>query len=228
LLNTIYPTSNFSDTPKYQLHQLLNQTLVDNYTGEQLFKYNLFLQHFSKKNIVAAFEVKVNNSRADFLTINGHTSCFEIKTALDNLSKLSKQAVDYLSAFEYNYLIIDECHLEKAHQMIPDSFGLLVYKNGRSRKKRNAALNDTMNPEVQLGLLTKMELVKYFPEQQGLLKAIMQDYCKAKINERFKIILKARYKKRWNFLVSNQDDIFPIDLQFFFSNNILPKHIYYH
>lgn len=228
LLNTIYPTYNFNNTPKYQLHQLINKALVDNYTGEQLFKYSLFQQYFNKKNIVAAFEVKVNNSRTDFLCINGHTSCFEIKTSLDNLTKLSKQAADYLSAFEYNHLILDECHLQKAYQIVPESFGLLVYKNGRCSKKRDALLNQTMNPEVQLGLLTKTELVKYFPKQYGIKKTVLLDYTNNEINKQFKIILKERYKKRWGFIVRNQNDIFPIDIQFFFRNNILPEHVYFH
>ncbi len=228
LLKTIYPTNNFEDLTKYELHRLLNKALLENYNGEQIFKYKLFQQYFAKKNIVAAFEIKVNNSRADFLTINGHTSCFEIKTGLDNMSKFNKQAADYMLAFEYNHLIVDECHLEKAKDLRPAGFGLWLYKNGKNKQIEKADLNDQMNPEIQLQLLTKLELIKSYPEEGGSIKEILKTYKKEIINARFKKTLKDRYRSRWEFLVTNHDSIFPIDLQFFFNTNILPRHIYYH
>jgi hypothetical protein len=228
LLNTIYPTQNFDGFTKYELHELLNEVLLANYNGEQVFKYKLFQQYFNKKSIVAAFEIKVNNSRADFLTINGHTTCFEIKTGLDNLSKFRKQAIDYMLAFEYNYLIVDERHLEKASQLLPDNFGLWLYQNGNKKQIKKAELSTKINPEIQLRLLTKQELIKSFPEVDGVFSEILISFNENLINSRFKKTLKRRYQNRWDFLVSNEASIFPIDLQFFFNTNILPSHIYYH
>jgi hypothetical protein len=228
LLEKVYPSSTIKGLSKYELHKLLNETLLINFGGEQVFKYKLFQQFYCKANIVAAFEIKVNNSRADFLAINGHTTCFEIKTSLDNFSKFNKQAADYLSAFEYNYLVVDESHFKKAQEVIPNSFGLLVYKNGKNRKEKGAVLNDQINPEVQLELLTKMELLANFPDQLGNKKSILNEFNNQAINLRFKKILKNRYRSRWEFLVNNQGGIFPIDLQFFFNTNILPSDIYYH
>ena len=227
-LKTIYPANNFDDLTKFDLHRLLNEVLLENYNGEQIFKYKLFQKYFTQRNIVAAFEIKVNNSRADFLTINGHTSCFEIKTELDNLSKFTKQAADYMLAFEYNYLVVDECHLEKARDLRPRGFGLWLYKNGKNKQIEKADLNDQMNPEIQLQLLTKPELIKSYREETGSIKEILKSHKKEIINARFKKTLKDRYRNRWEFLVTNHDSIFPIDLQFFFNTNISPKHIYYH
>ncbi len=227
LLKTIYPSGNFEHLTKYELHQLLNETLLQNYNGEQVLKYKLSQQYFNKRNIVAAFEIKVNNSRADFLTINGHTTSFEIKSELDNLTKLTKQAADYMLAFEYNYLVIDERHVQKAKELIPASFGLWSYKDGKYKKNKKAELNDQMEPEVQLRLLTKKELTVSFPEAGGI-KEILISHDKIVINNQFKKTLKNRYRNRWAFLVANQANIFPIDLQFFFNTNIQPEYIYYH
>jgi hypothetical protein len=226
LLKTAYPGQDFSNLAKYELHKLLNQLLIENYPGEQIFKYKLFQQFFSQKNIVAAFEINVNNSRADFLTINGHTSCFEIKTALDNLTKLPKQMSDYMSAFEYNYLIVSECHLAKAKEVLPRSFGLWLYKNSRIEQIKKAELNEKINPWVQLGLLTRQELLRNYQGQSGKINQIVNSCSSETINNRFKLALKARYHDRWKFVVENQKHIFPVDLQFFFNTNILPKHIY--
>src|SRR5688500_16530456 len=70
LLNYIYPGVSFNGSNKFQLHQAINDVVIKLYNGEQGLKYQLF-QAFYKKKVVGAFEIKVNNSRADFLTING-------------------------------------------------------------------------------------------------------------------------------------------------------------
>lgn len=228
LLKDVYPAHNFEDVTKYELHHLLNETLINYYNGEQIIKYKLSQQYFNKRNIVAAFEIKVNNSRADFLTINGHTTSFEIKSELDNLSKLGKQTADYMLAFEYNNLVIDERHILKAIDLVPEGFGLWSYKSGKYKKIKKAYLNDKINPEVQLSLLSKKELITWFPETAGTIKEILISYEPHVVNLKFKKALKSRYKSRWDFLVTNQNSIFPIDFQFFFNTNILPSDIYYH
>jgi hypothetical protein len=226
-LKTAYPLNDFEDIPRYELHRYLNEILISNYTGEQIFKYKLFQLHFAKKNVVGAFEMKVNNSRADFVAINGHTTCFEIKTGLDNLSKFKKQAEDYISAFEYNNLIIDEKHLAKAEQLRPSSFGLWVYKNGKYEKYKTATLNEELNPKIQISLLTKNELRTVFPKKKEAIEEIPTFFSPEEINIRFKKALKARYHNRWQFLINNRESILPVDLQFFFNKNVSPSSIYY-
>lgn len=228
LIKTAFPENNLEGVTKYELHGRLNSLIFDNYNGEQIFKYCLFKEYFSNQDVVGAFEIKVNNSRADFLTINGHSSCFEIKTALDNFSKFPKQASDYMKAFEYNYLIIDECHLEKAREILPEGFGLWIYKDGKRKKIKKALLNEAIDHETQLALLSKKELLNIFPGENADRFKILERYSKATINSRFKKALKKRYNERWQFLVNHHETIFPIDLQFFFNTNILPCNIYYH
>ena len=227
LLKNVFPTENFDHFSKYELHKLLNDTLFQNYRGEEILKYKLFQNYINKKSIVAAFEIKVNNSRVDFLTINGHTTSFEIKSELDNLSKLSKQMTDYMLAFEYNYLVIDHTHIEKAKKILPKSYGLWSYKNGKYKKLRKALLNEKLDSEVQLRLLTKSELANSFPKVDGEINCILNSLDAKDINIRFKKVLKDRYRNRWEFLKINKSEIFPMDVQFFFNTNIEPCHVYY-
>jgi hypothetical protein len=56
-------------------------------------------------------------------SINGASRCYEIKTELDNLSKLIKQSNDYCAVFEYNTVILDEKHLIRARQYLPEEYG---------------------------------------------------------------------------------------------------------
>lgn len=228
LLKNVFPTENFDIFSKFELHKRLNDTLLQNYKGEEILKYKLFKQHINKQNLIAAFEINVNNSRVDFLTINGHTTSFEIKSELDNLTKLSKQMADYMLAFEFNYLVIDERHIKKAKDLLPAGYGLWSYRDGKYKKLIKAELNDKIDSEVQLKLLTKQELVNGFSRIGGVIKDILNSYDAYYINKQFKKTLKTRYRSRWEFLINNQDCILPIDIQFFFNTNIQPNHIYYH
>lgn len=227
LLESVYPTKNFGSLSKHDLHKSIDDLFNKRYNGEHILKYDLFLKYYPKKNNVAAFEIKVNNSRADFLTINGYTNCYEIKTALDNFSKFKKQAKDYLRAFEFNHLFVDSKHQEKAKDIIPETFGLWIYKDGKSTQIKKPNLNTTINPEVQLKLLTKHELSQYFSFAGPVIKRIINTYDETEINRKFKKALKNRYSARWNFIVEKKEEILPIDLQFFFNTTIQPSHIYF-
>lgn len=223
LLVLISPNKDFAKLTKFQIHKAINKALINSYAGEYLFKYALFKQ-FHLKNLIAGFEMKVNNSRIDFFTINGSTTSFEVKSTIDNLTKLSKQAEDYLSAFEYNNVVIDERHLESCKTRIPSSFGIWVYKNNRYIVRKKAQLNTKINPVTQLSLLTKKELQLNFNSIDR--SAINSTYRPTDINTRFKTALKSRYKDRWRFVVQHSTKILPIDLQFFFNTNVPPSSIY--
>ena len=224
LLATTFANMDFSGYSKMMLHQHLNDVLLAQYSGEAALKYQLFKRASSQK-LVAAFEMRVQSSRVDFLTVNGVSTSYEIKSSLDNLDKLAKQAADYLQAFEFNYVVVDHCHLYKAMKIVPDSFGVLSFTANRKTIHRTASPNTVIDPRIQLNMLTKKELAKAFPGQSTI-SEICNRFSNEGINNNFKEILKERYRNRWNFLVQNKDEILPVDLQFFFNCNIHPDLIY--
>lgn len=223
-LEKAYPQVNFDEYSKFDLHRVLNNLLINNYSGENIHKWKLVEKFKSLKRVIAAFEVNVNSSRLDFLAVNGVSTSFEIKSELDNLNKLKKQLNDYQRAFEFNYLVIDKIHLDSALLIIPENIGLWVYEKNKYHQIRPSCLSNKIDSEFQLGLLTKKEMNTYFNYDQSNL--VIKNYNKEKINKIFKLILKARYSKKWNFLVDNQSKIFPIDFQFFFKQNIDPSLVY--
>lgn len=225
LLYKYLPSGHFAKLKKIELHQTISAILTSSFYGEQTLKYELF-KRFRKHDLIGAFEVPINKSRADFLTINGHTSSFEIKSSVDNLQKLAKQSNDYQLAFEFNYVVIDKIHLHNVEALIPKSFGIWSFKGGRRTIYREATLNKKLDPLMQLQLLTKKELISAFGNQNGDIITILNTFKKGQINTIFKLILKKRYETRWNFLLKNESLILPIDLQFFFNTNADPKNIY--
>ncbi|HAL82482.1 MAG TPA: hypothetical protein DCO83_09800 [Mucilaginibacter sp.] len=217
LLAVLYPENDFHGFNKQDLHRLINDAVCQGYRGEQVLKYALFKQ-VQKKNMVAAFEMRVNKSRIDFLTINGHTTGYEIKSALDNLDKLAKQSADYQKVFEFNNVVIDKCHLKSCLAIVPEDFGIITVAGTRKSIYRTAVLNNNIDPAAQLSLMTKRELDVYFDQ------AALNDA--EQVNKNFKKALKARYQERWSFVVAHSVSILPIDIQFFFNTNIDPKYIY--
>lgn len=224
LLQLVYPKKVISKLTKPELHLLFNHLLVNHYAGEAALKYQLF-KRASAKKVVAAFEIPINNSRADFLTINGETTSYEIKSGLDNLDKLRKQSEDYLRAFEFNYVVIDNKHLANAKKILPTSFGIISFINGRQKTHHPATLNRKMDPRIQLEQMTKKEFTTAFKDCASRDQVLLK-YKDRQVNDAFKNTLKIRYAKRWNFLLANRQHILPVDLQFFFNSNISPELIY--
>lgn len=223
LLNLVYPHNKLKNFCKLDLHKKINDLILDGHEGEQVLKYRLF-KAFQYSNLVAAYEIKVKNSRVDFLTINGHTTSFEIKSSLDNLDKLAKQSDDYLTAFEFNNIVVHERHLKRCIEIIPKCFGVITVDKVKHTVVRKPIFNNKFHSKTQLSLLSKKELIKHYGSSDTDIIIGLKN--SNQINELFKAALKARYKTRWEFIVENSNEILPIDIQFFFNKNISPVYIY--
>lgn len=225
LLESVMTDVDFSSYQKYDLHQYLNLVLCSSYAGEELVKYYIARKYLDKKT-VGSFELKVRNSRADFVSINGVTKCYEIKTELDNLYKLGKQMGDYRSVFEYNSVILDKKHLVQAKEMLPMEVGIFSIEKGRLKCIRSAVKNENFCPKSQLEMLTTKELLFYFEQKKENIENILQNFSAREINKHFKSALKNRYVEKWEFVKLHRDEILPIDFQFFFSTKESPTLLY--
>lgn len=225
LLEAVVPGSNYSAFDKYSLHLEVNRLLCGNYRGEELIKYQI-AKRYLLKDTVAAFEIRVGESRADFASINGVSRCYEIKTALDNLDKLDKQSLDYTSVFEYNTIILDEKHLSRAERDLPSGYGIMVIGKNALKQHRKALKNDKICSLCQLEMLTAKELTLFFGGKRDDLESISLETKPAMINKKFKLALKKRYQDKWNFVREHHGQILPIDFQFFFSTQEQPSLLY--
>jgi hypothetical protein len=223
IITNIFGITDYNGITKYDLHKLISDTLLLRYKGESSFKSQL-VEEFISKNVIAAFEMKVNSSRVDFIAINGDSKSFEIKSELDNLSKLSKQINDYTKVFEYNHIVIDIKHYDKSLKIIPNEYGIWSFEKGKKIVLRKPTKNENINSLLQLNLFTKKELINYFNSSDVI--EILKSYSNKQINNIFKLMLKNRYSKRWSFLTKNKSEILPLDYQFFFNSNIIPNVIY--
>lgn len=191
----------------------------------------------SGKKHVTIFELPVGSSRADLCKINGESIAYEIKTDLDNFSRLQKQIDDYYKIFEKVFIICSDTNVENIQRLIPPKCGIYSYKQNRQKNYkftlvRNASSGNEISSVDQLNLLRKSEFSSYFKfdpslrKRSDIIAQINQTYSSDTINQMFKEIIKSRFEKQWTFLRENHNDILEIDYQWFFKNQIKPSRIY--
>ena len=72
-------------------------------------------------------------SRADIAVLNGKMIGYEIKSDRDSLTRLPSQVLAYNRIFDKAFIIVDEKHLNKAFQIIPDWWGIYVIRQLNSQ-----------------------------------------------------------------------------------------------
>ncbi len=215
-------------------NEIINRYYHNEITIKSNFINNVLLK---SKNHVTIFEFNLESSRADLCKINRKSIAFEIKTDLDNFSRLKKQINDYSEVFEEVYVICSKLNLSNILNIIPSFCGVYSYsisQNGvyKFSKEKKATLCNNLSCISQLKLLTKKELKTTFRNlndvdiKEIMINTIIDNYTPSYINSTFKKIIKQRYMAQWEFLKENHNQIFEIDYQWFFKNNINPTIIY--
>lgn len=220
------------------VHAIYNDIILKHYPNEICIKSNFIKQVLMKgKSHVTIFELPVGSSRADLCKINGTSVVYEIKTDLDNFNRLEKQLEDYYKIFEEVYIICSISNVDHALSVIPQTCGLYSYRQSKSGKyifklHRAAEKHTNLNTKNQLQIIYKRELHDYFKldsaitKKSDLIDIALKMYSPDKINHLFKQIMKKRFEKHWEFLKTNYMDIYEIDYQWFYQNQIPPSRIY--
>jgi hypothetical protein len=221
------------DNPRQVYNDLINRYYHNEITIKSNFIKSVILK---TKNHVTIFELNSGDSRADLCKFNGVSIAYEIKTDLDNLVRLNKQVEDYMAIFEKVYVICSRKNLEKIKDIIPKECGLYSYRFSKNcnyifKLEKNALKSKKINCYKQIQLLTKKQLCDITDlsnslQREKLEEAVIKKYSPKKINSMFKLLIKAKYSKQWDFLKANYNDIYEIDYQWFFKNNVNPNIIY--
>ena len=220
------------------IHEIYNKIIMKYYPNEICIKSSFIKQILMKgKNHVTIFELPVGTSRADLCKINGKSIAYEIKTDLDNFARLNKQIADYYEIFEEVYVICSASNVFNILAFLPKECGIYTYTQNRCGNYkfqlfRKSTINNKINCLKQLDIIRKNEFIRFFKVNSALsnrseiINFIIKNYTSEQINNIFKIILKHRFQKQWNFLKKNHTNIYEIDYQWFYKNQIEPSRIY--
>lgn len=88
-------------------------------------------------------EFRVGANKADCVIINGISTCYEIKTDYDNLTRLKSQIDSYLKIFDKVNVVVSKKNLNSVLHTVPEEVGvILLNKSGTFREMRSANLTD--------------------------------------------------------------------------------------
>lgn len=237
-LKNIIDSSFLSTMAGQNIHAIYNNIILKYYPNEICIKANFIKQVLMKgKSHVTIFELPAGSSRADLCKINGTSVAYEIKTDLDNFNRLEKQIDDYYKIFEEVYIICSKSNINNIISVIPQACGVYSYKQTKSGRYifkiyRTAQKCSRLDTTKQLQLLRKTEFYQFFKintdisKKKDLIELTKQTYDDEFINRVFKQILKKRFEKQWDFLKQNYENIYEIDYQWFYKNQIEPSRIY--
>lgn len=168
--------------------------LSTNYRNEYIYKNTLInellLKEYSCHKSVIFSEFKVGNSIADMTIFNGESKVFEIKTDLDNRTRLNGQLFDYLRLFQRCYIVVDE-KLAESYIDVDEHVGILtISKVGRSLKLstyRECIKRDLIDVDVLMSTLRTYEykeiVSSYFGSIPDVSSYTMYEECKELIKE---------------------------------------------
>ena len=103
-------------------------------------------------------EKNIGKSICDLMAVTDCLMGFEIKSDLDNYSRLETQITQYNSFFNLNYIVVGEKHEKSANYKVPDNWGIIVICYDDVRIVREAKKNKDFEPFLQLMTLWKLEL----------------------------------------------------------------------
>lgn len=154
-LSEIYHYMDFSYRNEYfYKNTMLNKLLIE--------KHDVY-------NTAVLTELPIEESKADFIMINGRGILYEIKTDLDNLIRLENQIRDYYKVFSYVYVVVGKKQLQKVSDFLPNQkVGIFELNEERKLIKRRKAYcnRNDLSHETMFKLLRKQEfesiLLKYY------------------------------------------------------------------
>ncbi len=125
----------------------LYKILQKKYRCEYIYKNHLFLdiiKEYGLKDTLTLNEFKIASSKADLVLLNGSVRVFEIKTELDDFTKLSKQLNDYQKFADKVFVVTDERSAEKLSvEYANTNIGIIVLDAKNKLKTIKEANNNT-------------------------------------------------------------------------------------
>lgn len=151
----------------------LYKSLQKKYRCEYVYKNNLVLKlikEHSLKITLILNELKIGASKADLVMLNGAVRVFEIKTELDDFSKLSKQLNDYQKFADGVSIVTDEKNAEKLKNEYADTnIGIIILdaKNKLQTIKEAGSNTSLFDFDTIFKILRKQEYLDLVADNFG-------------------------------------------------------------
>jgi hypothetical protein len=133
-------------------------------------RQSLYVQHRNDRDTVIFDELGVRHgsSRIDLAVVNGELQGFELKSNQDTLIRLPEQAEAFGRVFDRVTLVVEERHVRRAVNVVPDWWGVRVACRGAGRVRfcdlKHAMRNPSPDPAAIVALLWREEALDFLQE----------------------------------------------------------------
>lgn len=136
--------------------------LQRSYGGEYVYGNELVRDILARHSLATTrifSELRVDQSWADLVVVNGTSTVYEIKTARDRLHRLPRQLQAYRRVFDRTFVVCDPVLLAGVTQVAPPDVGVLIMtSNGHLDTIRDAQSRRlALEPRALFGLLREPE-----------------------------------------------------------------------
>lgn len=194
-LNTILKESNFKSRSRkyYTLGNTLSDVfkyLNENYRCEYIYKTailkELLLKNHNLSNSVYLTEFRAFTAKADIVILNGTSTAYEIKSDVDNLSRLVNQVGIYQKMFDRVYVVSNAGNVGKINAIIPKQVGIAVLQSDSSIRfqRRSASHLKYLDKSLMFDALRKPEYLSIiediFGNKVDVPPTLAHSHCKKK------------------------------------------------
>jgi hypothetical protein len=140
--------------------QLLSKKYRNEYTYKSLLLNKKLIGTHSISNSSMLSELRIGRAKADFVMLNGVSTCFEIKTERDSLQRLPNQLSEYNGYFDQTYVVLSECDVERYQSKISSNVGIisLTSRNQFSEVRSSLTVCEGYSANMAINLLRANEL----------------------------------------------------------------------
>lgn len=103
-------------------------------------------------------EKSIGSSICDVMVVTDRLTGYEIKSDVDNYSRLSEQVKAYNLFFDENYIVVSRKHQASAVDKVPSEWGIICIEADNVTVFRKAKTNKDVIRRKQLSILWKLEL----------------------------------------------------------------------
>jgi len=163
--------------------------LLSNYRNEYVVKNEIankiLLGRHSMNTASMLSELRTGANIADCVVINGISTCYEIKTEFDSLTRLQDQLNSYLKAYDKTFVVVHSSHLQQVKTIYKTTptFGILeLTKRNQLKKIVEAPISKNFDFDITFETLRKAEYIFIAKQVLGgipdMPNTSIYEYCK--------------------------------------------------
>ncbi|MBQ0076873.1 MAG: sce7726 family protein [Bacteroidales bacterium] len=157
--------------------------LLHNYRNEYVYKNEIInqwlLKKYGTKETAYFNEYKVGNSIVDLAMFNGESKAFEIKSDLDNPTRLKKQLQDYCRVFDKCFIVIPIDKKNDYEQYLDPRIGIITLSESKGkiqlREAREALQNSTFDKELSMQSMHTNEFCDIIYQLTGAIPSLTME-----------------------------------------------------